>query len=74
MKTSVIENHLQSLKSYKYIGDYVESLDIVTVKTFLNLCGNPYENEADTFLRMIWELDEILFARNNDLYDRHNSH
>tara|TARA_R110001592_G_scaffold300690_1_gene571909 strand:- start:274 stop:498 length:225 start_codon:yes stop_codon:yes gene_type:complete len=68
MKQLIINSHYTESKNYKYILDYVESLDIEDIEEFLQLAGNPHKGESDLNLRMTWELHAITNARNSDKY------
>jgi len=68
MTQLIINNHYTKSKNYKYISDYVDSLDIEDIEEFLQASGNPHKSESDLNLRMLWELYDITDARNSDKY------
>ena len=68
MTQLIINNHYTKSKNYKYILDYVESLDTEDIVEFLQASGNPHKSESDLNLRMVWELHAITDARNSDKY------
>ncbi len=68
MKALIINNHYTKSRNYKYISDYVYSLDKEDIEEFLQASGNPHKSETDLNLRMIWELCAVTDAINSEKY------